>query len=387
MRAQSWTARLQPRHISIHESARQGNENLRTHFRSPLLQGQRKAPRHMLRSRFLRRLSSPPEPLPPPLDRREDARCNFTQLRGMGKRLNLTTWQPAIGTAPRDSSHVNLLVLGDSYADDIDMGYECWPTLVARRRNWSHLSCARGGAESTAALEQYALADTFARQHGLVIDERTVVLVHLGGNDLLHALWYGPLAFVFLFFDVVASVWFRVGSLLGMMSARRQRLPRASFFGLAARRVARNLRGLMLLLAARGHRQVIVSGLPVCSVVPTARVLVSIITGSWLWAWLLPGGGRLAASVVSTLVDEAAGLLQVDLFAQLEAVTEEMEKRPDAQHPSSRLQLTLLNEAAVLKEVSAEAGGDMWKDGHHPTARSHARMAALIDDTLKREQK
>ena len=32
----------------------------------------------------------------------------------------------------------------------------------------------------------------------------------------------------------------------------------------------------------------------------------------------------MAASVVSTLIDEASGLLQADLFAQLEAVTEEM---------------------------------------------------------------
>lgn len=305
----------------------------------------------------------------------------------MGKRLNLTTWQPAIGTTPMDSAHVNLLVLGDSYADDIDMGFECWPTLVARRRNWSRLSCARGGAESTAALEQYALANSFASQNGLVIDERTVVLVHLGGNDLLHALWYGPLAFVLLLFDVAASVWSHVGSLLGMTTTRRQRLPRASFFGLAARRVARNLRDLMLLLASRGHRQVVVSGLPVCSVVPTARVLVSLITGSWIWAWLLPGGGRFAASVVSTLVDDAAGLLQMDLFAQLESVAGEMENLPHAQHTSGRLQLTLLDEAAVLKEVSAEAHEGMWKDGHHPTARSHARMAARIDDALKREQK
>lgn len=306
---------------------------------------------------------------------------------------------------------MNLLVIGDSYADDVDMGFECWPTLIARRRNWSKLSCARGGAESTAALEQYALADAFATSNGLEIDERTMVLVHLGGNDLLHALWFFPVAFVLLMCDIGVSLFSRIGSLLGL-AGRRRRLPRASFFGLAARRVARNLRGLLLLLASRGHRQVVISGLPVCSVVPTARFLVSVLTGSWLWAWLFPGGGRMAASVVSTLIDEASGLLQADLFAQLEAVTEEMRTScggageppsplspgstpSPGSPPSPGLRLLLLDEAAVLREVAHEnaterakekAKAGMWKDGHHPTACSHARIAARIDDILKREQ-
>ena len=49
----------------------------------------------------------------------------------------------------------------------------------------------------------------------------------------------------------------------------------------------------------------------------------------------------------------------------------------------------------MLREVAHEnaterakekAKAGMWKDGHHPTACSHARIAARIDDILKREQ-
>ena len=48
-------------------------------------------------------------------------------------------------------------------------------------------------------------------------------------------------------------------------------LPRHFFFGTLSRRIGADARALLAHLSARGTTKVLVSGLPVCSVVPTAR--------------------------------------------------------------------------------------------------------------------
>ena len=323
---------------------------------------------------FLRAVKSPPAPPPPPYDRRE--RSTFTAVKVFGKRLNLSSWLPCHGSAA-PPLHVDLMLLGDSYADDIDMGYLCWPTLVARSRSWSCLSCARGGSETSSGVGQYLRAVEYAGEEKLKITASTVVLVHLGGNDLLHALWLGPVAFLMLLMDVA-----RV--LAGWHGPRGTRLPRFSFFGFAARRVCSNLRALLLLAASNGHRTFVVSGLPVCSVVPTARFIVSLITGAWLWRWLWPGGGAKAASFVSELCDEAAGQLQAQVFDALIAANVEATRIATSGGSSAggaSMQLILIDQQRVLRDVAASCA-PMWNDGHHPTARAHQLIASQIADDL-----
>ena len=41
----------------------------------------------------------------------------------------------------------------------------------------------------------------------------TLCIVHLGGNDLLHSLWLGPIALLLLYIDLVLIVGARVGLL------------------------------------------------------------------------------------------------------------------------------------------------------------------------------
>lgn len=340
----------------------------------------------MLRNLFLKVIRSPPGSMPPPLaqERDSDTRCTYTSLLGVGKRLNLVTWRPNFGK--QETTHVDLLVLGDSYADDIDMGFECWPTLLARKERWSCLSCARGGAEAAAATAQYALASDFAVEANLLIDEETVVLVHLGGNDLLHGLRYGPIACLLLLCDVAMSL-FSYFRLFGVPTPL-PRLPRVSFFGIASRRVTRQLRLLLSVLSERGHHTVVVSGLPVCSVVPTVRVIVSLLTGSWLWQYALPGAGAAAARVVTLLADGTAALLQSELFGGLASAAAEVSahsKSSAASVTCSSPRLVLLDEAAVLREIASQAGEggrSMWKDFHHPTAECHQKMSDRLQKRL-----
>ena len=58
------------------------------------------------------------------------------------KKFNLVTWLPR----QKHEASVGLLVLGDSYADNFDMGFECWQTLLARQCRLSSLNVACGGA-------------------------------------------------------------------------------------------------------------------------------------------------------------------------------------------------------------------------------------------------
>ena len=45
------------------------------------------------------------------------------------KKFNRMTWIPQRA----DERTIGLLVLGDSYADHFDMGFECWQTLLGRQ--------------------------------------------------------------------------------------------------------------------------------------------------------------------------------------------------------------------------------------------------------------
>ena len=309
---------------------------------------------------FYRTLDTPPHEITT-LAATEQWRVRFSQLRsplswaakvaGKTGQLALTSWLPTTG-----SSHADMLVLGDSYADDVDMGYWCWPALLARSRGWSILSAARGGSKSGCAMEQYARARAFADELGLSVTRETICVIHLGGNDLLHSLWLGPLAFALLLLDIAFLLARRTTSLY-----IRSRPPRFTFFGLLSRRVATNTSATLRLLAAHGHRTVLLSGLPLCAAVPTARTVVRLlICGCW----------PCAGDCVSAIIGEAAALMQDELFAAARATAEE-----------GCLSLILFDEASTLMELHTAVAGTsavatFWRDAHHPSHWVHAELAA-----------
>ena len=69
---------------------------------------------------------------------------------------------------------VEALILGDSYADDIDMGFYAWPSKLAQLRSLACLNAARGGAESRHVEFQYKHAKQF-RQPQLEVGRRYCV--------------------------------------------------------------------------------------------------------------------------------------------------------------------------------------------------------------------
>ena len=264
-------------------------------------------------SYFTSTLDAPPAALPafPEDSVRRGARARFLQLRGilkpiaqwLGKtgQLQLTSWMPIASEA----TQVDAIVLGDSYCDDIDMGYPCWPTVLARRRSWSLLSAAKGGSRSDHWAEQYKRAEAYAEELGLRITTDTVCIVHLGGNDLLHSLWLGPLAVLLLFSDLAFIAAVRVRLL-----ARHRRPPPFSFFGILSRRISKHIGAAAAALAARGHTRLLISGLPLCGAVPTGRAVVRLLVcGCW------PGAGAVACAILT----DAAAIVQVCSPAGLES--------------------------------------------------------------------
>lgn len=316
-----------------------------------------------IRSLLMAEQTSPP--LPPPYDKGSGVTTShFTRLRLVGKRLSLLCWRPS---SQMRCSMVDCLVIGDSYADDVDMGFTCWPLLLAQGRG-SCLNVARGGSRCAHAPEQLSRAEDFMAAFQLRPSEHSMVIVHLGGNDMLHALQLlGPFALLLLWLDM----WHIGARILGLRPGLST-LPRVSFFGFLARRIVASLSALLALLARRGYTRVLVSGLPICSAMPLTRKVVSGLT----FAWARPGGARF----VTKVIDETADLLRTYLKTALHEVA-----------TTHGLKLVYFDEASALREVclsrhaAAEqvgAGDAMWKDVHHPREWVHAELAAAVKKLL-----
>ena len=82
----------------------------------------------------------PPAPPPAPLTHEDVARGGFslfTTVRCNGIRLNRITFVPrsdaALVANPAAARSVDVIVVGDSWADEICMEYGTWPSLLATR--------------------------------------------------------------------------------------------------------------------------------------------------------------------------------------------------------------------------------------------------------------
>ena len=321
---------------------------------------------------LLSRLHSSRHALPPPYaGADENVLASWTAVPIIGKRLNLVSYISS--SRPRQSGIVSAIVLGDSYCDDIDMGYLCWPALLAQRRGWSMINAARGGSVARQGASQYEQALAFATEAGLQVNGSTLIMVHLGGNNLLHALWLGPIAAMLLLMDVAHIS-------LGLLGCTRRlaSLPRFSFVGVLARGVMADLGKLVRMLGGKGHARVLVSGLPLCAAVPTMRAVLGLLL--WpLWPLGLCGGARrrgMHGRAVSAVATAFAALAQTAIKGHLEA-----------EAVTAGIDLVFFDEAAAIDAVHDEVRSGrlpaMWKDGHHPNSAAHARLAAYADEQLQ----
>ncbi|KAL1520254.1 hypothetical protein AB1Y20_023724 [Prymnesium parvum] len=282
-------------------------------------------------SLFWQRRSAPPDLLPAFTDDdlRLGAHAHFERLRllrplllllGRPSDRQLLSWRPATPSAPR----VDQLVLGDSYADDVNMGFCTWPSRLARATAASHLSVARAGDTTRGAGRQLAAAQAFAAARRLSLGPHTLVVLHLGGNDLLARL---PLALPRLLLDLHAPTL----------------APAASFAAAAAAALGAALGALLSRLAAAGLRRVLLALPPLCAALPLARAVARLCGGAE--ARLAAAAARLRALLARALRGAAA---------------------------RAGVELRLFDEGAALDEMRGAA----WKDSRHPAAEAHAELAA-----------
>ncbi len=198
-------------------------------------------------------------PVPPP----DGAFTRWTKNPITRKLHNSHTWLPR--PPPADQKHIDVLVVGDSYADPHDMAFFCWPDVLARTLGLTALNAARGGSRSDQTVGQLERALAAAAGHGLCTSGSTVLIVHTGGNDALQLLLPLLLLLILDLLRLVAAHVFRV-------PRPGPAWPRASFIGIIGRRVGAKHARLLRAAHSRGLRRVLARRLPPSSLTPALPI-------------------------------------------------------------------------------------------------------------------
>jgi len=289
-----------------------------------------------------------------------------------GKAKNYLTWRPALNTTAGVKAQI--IVVGDSYADDIDMNFVCWPSQLAIEFGVSMLNMARGGSESKHVRAQLAHASDFLRTSGILEEpivqtaHHTLLIIHTGGNDVLHAL--GNLR---LLLSLVADVWrFRVAS-WGWISKPAQFL----FAEELGAGIARQMDALLAYAAEQGYMYMLVSQLPISPAIPLARFLIYLVSG---------GGSAFVTEVLQCFSRTVQQKLATTLLASAVKYSIRLELFEEGEH--------LENLAAAagaadygLWELLGRLGASVWRfwglsnrahfwlDGHHPGLEAQTELA------------
>ncbi|KAK3239731.1 hypothetical protein CYMTET_50361 [Cymbomonas tetramitiformis] len=281
------------------------------------------------------------------------------------KKKNLVTWTPresrfraVAHTQPRD---LDALIMGDSWCDGIDTGCTGWPTRLAAQSGLSEINVAQGGSTSADLPAQLTRALEACRYEHVRICEHTIVLLHSGGNDFLYLLLpcLGS-----LIMDIARVALWRRTSLRGYAWVRNfcwvLHQPLAapargggSCFRRGGVRIRDNLYSCLSELNQHGVTKVILSGLPICSAMPLARVVV----GRGL---CLLFGMRFAEGILEEMASVLTSFIQ-EMLATVQKDFPEMDVR-------------FFDEASSLTRYGKCTPG-FWQDGHHPSDIGHSLLA------------
>ena len=324
---------------------------------------------------FLRVVSAPPSTVAPlsQSDLARGAQSEFVESLITRKRHNQLTWLPT-DAGFMNSEFSSILVLGDSYGDDVDMGFYCWPSRLGKRLSLPVLNVARGGSESAHVAAQLERAHAW-RHEEFALDARSLMILHTGGNDALHSL-RDPRMLGLL-----------VSDLYRLRSSPELELSMLSFPKELGKVITRHLDQFFEMAATHGHRKVLLSTLPIMSCLPLGRILVHT---------LVPGAGagfvnrslralgrsinRCVFEDISTLTAKHGVHAQVfDEASQLELLAEEAGASQLNLWEGSRLVLRQLHRV-FLGPVSSK---DFWHDGHHPAAQAHESLAKEVEQILE----
>lgn len=122
------------------------------------------------------------------------------------------------------------------------------------------------------------MEDQLERAHESLQETRgagkpVLLLVHTGGNDVLHTLLIPPLLLL-LVLDIVRLALVRAG--LSRLASPPP--PWFSFTSLVVRRYRAYVLPLLAAAEAKGHEGVAVLGIPINSAIPLARLLIGLLT-------------------------------------------------------------------------------------------------------------
>lgn len=316
---------------------------------------------------------------------------------------NVLRWRPGEGGREGEGDSRELVVVvGDSYVDDVDMGFETWPSLLARARGASYVCTARGGSRIAHARPQLARAHEFVVREGhgqrFPATHRWLI-VHTGGNDILRALLLPPLLLLLwidlLRLSLVAVHWFSMPT----------RAHRFSFIGLLSSHTSKQLKLLLHDAHAAGYRRVVLSRLPLSPSVPLARAVCAVmllglassqtITATLQLCFDLFGAGMdealadFAAEAPTMRVevfDEAAHLGRLaaihaaDTFSlsHVPILVKQRLARNAAlwwARPRGETRRPTGAEAGASQSRDAPLGTDFWHDAHHPAHEAHLALA------------
>ena len=330
---------------------------------------------------------------------RAGGRVTFVRHLIIGKELNTLLWRPWSLSSTAQQHEPVLVALGDSYFDDIDMGFLTWPSVLASRRGWSLLNVARGGAESGDIRGQIKRLQRFVDAEGIGPDAlvaSAVCVVHIGGNDILHRL--------------LPRILFLALDIWRLAAARRARRPAlaavdaapCSYVGWALQHTDSALDAALDEVARAGFRRVVVLGMPICAPLPLARAVIFFLAFvPWLLLIGVPRAVARAVGLRSTCgTDEGGGSIAadfssfvratlLDVAALMTAGVRDVQARFAAARPD--VAVAFFDEATALTELNAEhnatspdkrAAPRFWRDGHHPAAHVHERLAERVGRTI-----
>ncbi|CAK9070815.1 unnamed protein product [Durusdinium trenchii] len=317
---------------------------------------------------------------------KDGAYAEFVESWITRKRHNQLMWLPSSSSTLGPLSPLGglvslMIVVGDSYADDIDMGFQCWPTQLSKALHAPVLNVARGGSESSHIHSQLERAHLWTKEQQLQVNLSEVLLVlHTGGNDALHSL-LKPWMFVSLISDLYSL----------RSEAVEKKSVELSFPKKLSIVILREVDEFLERAAALGHRKVVISTLPIVSSLPLARLLVHVLVPGADPGFVTETLEAVGGSINRHLQEQCVVLAQKHgveawIFQEGDSLDSLAKGAEAATHGVfSAVKLALKRIRRIIWALASQEsldGHEFWHDGHHPAARAHEQLAAEVLELL-----
>jgi hypothetical protein len=279
------------------------------------------------------------------------------------------------------TSRLDAVFLGDSWVDGTWCGYHTWPIQLAVQQDWSYLNVGKVGKCMPDLARQMALVASELEANKLVVDSETLWIIHMGGNDLLHAIFPNffwqvlDLGRMHLSYSVGSQLVPSVGDWINTYTGSKVNYSDPTSFQdeyrtcypSAGRLIAHRTFGTLSQLQSQfGANRFLVASNTTSSAMPLCR-LISFAVSPFR-------GIRLIDFIALTV-----GLQLVQaLTSFVHARESKEEKRP---------QVWFLDEDVLCRRARASHATFDWRwDGFHPLSTGHAYLAKECALVLERSE-